>query len=126
MPKASSKPSGSNNPDDGSTQTAAHAKGTVTVTKNEYAAFQLKLQRFRKSLSAVEQTIIDSILKGAPSGTVPQAARQPGDRDSIGATKISGNQIRDADGSVTTCPAGSHVEDVDDGMGNFNWLCVSG
>jgi hypothetical protein len=111
----------------GATVTAAHVKGTITVSAQQYSAFRKKLQRFRSTLNPTEQTLLNLLLKGPATGDTPEeASHQPGERDSVGATSLgNGKQIRDADGSITTCAEGSSVQGVDNGMGNFNWLCVS-
>lgn len=100
----------------------------VRANQKEWAAFEKKLSTFRQTLSEKERRLLDSLIPGVAAGEQPQEAHQPGDRDSVGATKINGKQIRESNGSVVNCPEGTSVQAVPNGEGGpsgFNWLCVS-
>jgi hypothetical protein len=45
-------------------------------------------------------------------------------RDATGASKLSDTQIREANGSITTCPPGTHVTTQSNGQGGFIYVCV--
>jgi hypothetical protein len=113
---------------DKAARSVGHPQHAVRVSQGEWAAFEKKMEAFRKSLSDKERQIFDSLIPGRAPGEQPEEAHQPGDRDSVGATKVNGKQIRESNGSLVNCPEGTSVQAVPNGQpgaSGFNWLCVS-